>query len=226
MRPLLKAQAFLYAVAILFVLSTGPAYSADDDSTGVKPTWLPQLLGAQVNANYQNVPGFHSPYTGDKSFVFNHTFSDELTHVYGLYLGSQITPFLQAYADFEMFRGSGVSGGYGLGGYTNADVIRAGPAGLGQTPYVARLYARYVIPLSNVMTEPVDRGMAQIPGKQYADRIEIKAGRFALTDDFDQNRYANNGRTQFLNYDFLFNTAWDYAADTRGYSVGFTAIRN
>jgi hypothetical protein len=223
MRPLLKAQAFLYAVAILFVLSTGPAYSADDDSTGVKPTWLPQLLGAQVNANYQNVPGFHSPYTGDKSFVFNHTFSDELTHVYGLYLGSQITPFLQAYADFEMFRGSGVSGGYGLGGYTNADVIRAGPAGLGQTPYVARLYARYVIPLSNVMTEPVDRGMDQIPGKQYADRIEIKAGRFALTDDFDQNRYANNGRTQFLNYDFLFNTAWDYAADTRGYSVGFTA---
>ena len=47
-------------------------------------------------------------------------------------------------------------------------------------------------------------------------------GKLALTDDFDQNRYANNCRTQFLNYDFLYNTAWDYAADTRGYSYGFT----
>jgi len=35
------------------------------------------------------------------------------------------------------------------------------------------------------------------------------------------NRYANNNRTQFLNHDFLYNTAWDYASDTRGYSYGF-----
>ena len=65
--------------------------------------------------------------------------------------------------------------------------------------------------------------MDQIPGRQAADRIEIKAGKLAPTDDFDQNRYANNGRTQFMNYDFLFNTAWDYASDTRGYSIGFSA---
>ena len=122
-----------------------------------------------------------------------------------------------------MFRGSGISNGIGLGGYTNADVIRAGPANLGQEPYLARLYARYVIPLSNDMTDPIERGMDQIPGRQAADSIEIKAGKLAPTDDFDQNRYANNGRTQFMNYDFLFNTAWDYASDTRGYSIGFSA---
>jgi hypothetical protein len=220
MRPFLKAQAFLYALVILLVLSTGPAYPADDDSTGTKPAWLPQLLGAQVNAVYQNAPYFHSPYSGQNSFVFDHSFKQQLTDVYGLYLGSQITNSLQAYADFEMFRGSGISGGYGLGGYTNADVIRAGPADLGQSPYLARLYARYVVPLSGAVTEPLERGMDQIPGRQAADRIEIKAGKLAPTDDFDQNRYANNGRTQFMNYDFLFNTAWDYASDTRGYSIG------
>jgi hypothetical protein len=187
------------------------------------PPWFPQLLGAQVDAVYQNSPSFHSPYTGDKSFIFDHSFKQRLTHVYGLYVGSQITPSLQAYADFEMFRGSGISNGLGLGGYTNADVIRAGPANLGQEPYLARLYARYVIPLSDAVTDPVERGMDQIPGRQAADRIEIKAGKLAPTDDFDQNRYANNGRTQFMNYDFLFNTAWDYASDTRGYSIGFSA---
>jgi hypothetical protein len=65
--------------------------------------------------------------------------------------------------------------------------------------------------------------MDQIPGEQPVSRWEIKFGRLALTDDFDQNRYANNNRAQFMNYDFLFNTAWDYAADTRGFSVGVVA---
>jgi len=212
---------FLISAAMVFFLPAVALYAAD--ASRDSPSWLPQLLGAQVDAIYQNAPSFHSPYTGEKSFIFDHTFKEELTHVYGLYLGSQITKSLQLYADFEMFRGSGISGGYGLGGYTNADVIRAGPADLGQSPYLARLYARYVIPLSDVTTEPLERGMDQIPGRQYADRIEIKAGKLAPTDDFDQNRYANNGRTQFMNYDFLFNTAWDYASDTRGYSVGASA---
>jgi hypothetical protein len=217
-----KTGAFFIALGVLLALTGTPAAAADTEAKSLPP-WFPQLLGAQVDAIYQNAPGFHSPYTGEKSFIFDHTFKQQLTHVYGVYFGSQITSSLQAYADFEMFRGSGISGGYGLGGYTNADVIRAGPADLGQTPYLARLYGRYVIPLSNAVTEPFQRGMDQIPGVQAADRIEIKGGRFAPTDDFDQNRYANNGRTQFMNYGFLFNTAWDYASDTRGYSVGFSA---
>ena len=51
----------------------------------------------------------------------------------------------------------------------------------------------------------------------------MKIGKFSLTDDFDLNRYADNNRTQFMNYDFLYNTAWDYASDTRGYSFGAVA---
>ncbi|HXY54692.1 MAG TPA: carbohydrate porin, partial [Nitrospirota bacterium] len=91
---------------------------------------------------------------------------------------------------------------------------------LPKDPYVARLYLRYFVPLSSE-TEKVERGMDQLPGYQPVARWEIKVGKFTLTDDFDQNRYANNNRTQFLNYDFLYNTAWDYASDTRGYSYGF-----
>jgi len=211
-----------YFLTTIILSSYAPLYAADGTS-GSWPSWTPQFLGAQINGVYQNAPGFRSPYEGEKSFILDHSFKQQLTQIYGVYLGSQITPYFQAYADFEMFRGAGISGGLGLGGYANADVIRAGPANLGQDPYVARLYGRYVIPLSNVMTEPQEKGIDQIPGRQYVDRIEIKAGKTAPTDDFDQNRYANNGRTQFMNYDFLYNTAWDYASDTRGYSMGFSA---
>ena len=204
---------------VFLMLAAGSARAGDGDGTN-KPTWLPQLLGMQFNAVYQNTPGFRSPYTGPNSLVFDHSFKQQVTDTYGVYLGSQITRSLQAYMDVEMFRGAGLSGGYGLGAYTNADVIRAGPANLGQGPYLARLYARYVIPLSGELGEPLTRGMDQLPGREPVDRIEIKGGKLAPTDDFDQNRYANNGRTQFLNYAFLFNTAWDYASDTRGYSIG------
>jgi carbohydrate-selective porin OprB len=135
---------------------------------------------------------------------------------------------MQFYVDTEWFQGKGVSYGEGLGGYVNGDVIRSGSSNLPKVPYVARAYVRYYYPLSlettheettgEPETEKVERGMDQIPGEQPVSRWEVKFGKLALTDDFDQNRYADNNRVQFMNYDFLYNTAWDYAADTRGYS--------
>ena len=128
---------------------------------------------------------------------------------------------LQLYVDVELFQGNGISDGIGLAGYVNGDVIRAGSSNLPKIPYLARYYFRYFVPLSSE-TEKVERSMDQLPGEQPVSRWEIKFGRLALSDDFDQNRYANNNRTQFMNYDFLFNTAWDYAADTRGYTSGLS----
>ena len=136
-----------------------------------------------------------------------------------------MAPGLQVYADGEVFLGNGISNGVGLGGYVNGDVIRAGSSNLPKVPYVARLYLRYYYLLSGE-TEKMERCMDQLPGEQPESRWEIKIGKFAATDDFDLNRYANNNRTQFFNYDFLYNTAWDYAADTRGYSYGIVTALN
>jgi carbohydrate-selective porin OprB len=142
-----------------------------------------------------------------------------LSETYGLYLGSQVTSRFQLYADVEMARGSGIKGAVGLGGYTNGEVIRQGSVDLGQAPYLARLFARYVVPLS-ASTEPVERELDHLPGPQPTRRLEVKLGKMALPDDFDLNRYANSTRTQFLNWSLFNNTAWDFAADTRGYSNG------
>jgi len=188
------------------------------------PNWAPKLLGAQATGIYQNMPSFHNPYQGDNSLRFDHGLGRKITHTYGAYFGSQITDNLQAYCDIEMFRGNGISHGLGLGGYVDGDLIRAGPANLGENPYLARLYLRYLIPLSEERAEPTEPGMDQLPWRDPTSRIEIKFGRFAVADDIDLNRYANNQRTQFLNYAFLFNPAWDYASDTRGYSQGITIL--
>jgi high affinity Mn2+ porin len=187
------------------------------------PGWAPKLLGAQFTGIYQNMPAFHSPYQGEKSLRFDRHLGHQFTHSYGIYFGSQVTRSLQAYLDIEMFRGSGISNGLGLGGYVNGDVIRAGPTNLGQGPYIARLYLRYLIPLTEERTDPAAPAMGQLPSPDPTERVEIKFGKLSPSDDMDQNRYANNQRTQFFNYAFLFNPAWDYASDTRGYSIGFSA---
>ena len=180
----------------------------------------PKLLGLQFNGVYQYMPSFHSHYQGPHSLSFLNNEGRDTTNTYGVYLGSQLARNLQLYVDAELFQGNGISNGLGLAGFVNGDVVRAGSSNLPKIPYWARYYLRYFVPLSSE-TEKVERCMDQLPGEQPVSRWEIKFGRLALTDDFDQNRYANNNRSQFMNYDFLYNTAWDYAADTRGYSVGF-----
>ena len=186
------------------------------------PYWFPKLLGVQVNGIYQDMPPFHSPYQGQNSLSFRNGLGRQGTETYGGYVGSQLAPGLQLYADGEFFQGNGISNGVGLGGYVNGAEVRAGSSNLPKVPYLARLYFRYYYPLSGA-TEKLERGIDQLPGEQPVSRWEIKVGKLAATDDFDLNRYAGNFRTQFLNYNFLCNTAWDYAADTRGYTYGILA---
>jgi high affinity Mn2+ porin len=181
------------------------------------PGWFPRILGAQATVIDQGVLPFQSPYRDANSFKANG--DNQISQTYGLYLGSQLTTRLQFYFDVEMFRGAGISNATGLGGPTDGDVIRAGSVQLAKTPYVARAYFRYVFPLSSE-TERAERAMDQLPGPEPMRRVEMKLGRFATNDDFDQNRYANSTRTQFLNWSLWNNTAWDFAADTRGFSYG------
>ena len=52
-------------------------------------------------------------------------------------------------------------------------------------------------------------------------RYTITAGRFTLTDFFDNNAYTHDPRTQFMGWAVMYNGAWDYPADTRGYTWGW-----
>ena len=178
----------------------------------------PQFLGAQYTFIEQWQSALRSPYEGVHSLLPGG--DQQPTHTIGGYSGWAPFSWAQLYFDVEKFMGAGVSGATGLGGLTNGDVIRAGTVGLKKEFYIARLYARFLVPLGSG-TVHVERGQDQLPGFEATQRLEFKAGWLSAADDFDHNRYGGATRTQFMNWSLWQNTAWDYAADTRGYTYGF-----
>lgn len=177
----------------------------------------PQLLAGQYTYILQGQSALHSPYAG--SLSLDPHGDTQATHTIGVYTGWRPRSGVELYLDAEKFMGAGVSGATGLAGLTNGDVVRQGIVGLKKQFYVARALARFVIPIGTQM-QPAERGQDQLPGSIAVRRIELKAGRMAVNDDFDRNRYAGAPRTQFLNWSLWANTAWDYAANTRGYTDG------
>jgi high affinity Mn2+ porin len=176
------------------------------------------LLGAQATVIGQRLFPFSALYSGPKSLD---TAGDtKATHTYGVYFGARLIAHLQAYVDIEMARGAGISQANGVGGVTNGDVIRQGTANLSSGPYVARVFLRYSLPFGGSARDTLARGIDQLPGIEPGTRVDLKAGKFAVSDDFDQNRYANSTRTQFMNWGLFNNTAWDFAGDTRAYTWG------
>lgn len=200
------------AAATLSVLSArAPAQSAGS------ATWAPQVLGTQATVIGQRVEAFDAPYSGPMSLTA--AGDHAVSHTYGIYLGARLTPTLDGYLDVEMARGNGISHASGLAGVTNGDVLRQGTADLGNGPYVARAFLRLSVPLGGA-TDSVARGIDQLAERVARRRIEAVAGKLAASDLFDVNRYANSTRTQFMNWGLFQNTAWDFAADTRGYTNG------
>jgi len=61
----------------------------------------------------------------------------------------------------------------------------------------------------------------QLAGVVDKNRFVLTVGKFSLLDVFDDNAYAKDPRTQFMNAGNMTYTAFDYAADARGYGWGF-----
>ncbi len=183
-----------------------------DDS----PLFVPQWLGAQYTFIDQHQSALHSPYAGAMSLQPGG--STARSNTFGAYFGVALPARLQFYFDVEMFKGGAVSQATGLGGFVNGDVVHAGGS-LSHRAYVARRYLRWTLPLAGE-DAPVTRAQDQLPDTESSHQIEIKLGKLAVSDDFDRNRYADSARSQFLNWSLVNNTAWDYAADTRGFSNG------
>jgi high affinity Mn2+ porin len=203
------------ALAVL-ALAAGAAAAEEP----VPASDLPTLLAAQYTFIEQRQSTLESPYEGHLSL---HPGGDRQgTHTIGFYSGWGPLPWAQLYLDAEKFMGAGVSDATGLGGLTNGDVIREGVPGIKKEFYIARAYARFMLPLGATVAS-VARGQDQLPGTEAAQRFELKLGQMSVADDFDRNSYANSARTQFLNWSLWNNTAWDFAANTLGYTDGLVA---
>ena len=68
-----------------------------------------------------------------------------------------------------------------------------------------------------------ERNPLSLFGELPQRRLEIRVGKFSMPDFFDQNSAGSDTHLQFLNWTVDNNGAYDYAADTRGYTVGAVA---
>ncbi|HEX4001733.1 MAG TPA: carbohydrate porin [Candidatus Acidoferrales bacterium] len=195
--------------------------SGDNDSNNDTLTLFPHSetsrywISGQANIVLQWHGAFPAKYSGPNSL---HPVAENATSkVYTLYLGYELTSTTEVYLDIESAGGHGISNALGLAGVTNLDVVRN--TTLSQDPYVARLMLRQIIPLSDDRIE-VDRDELHLATSLPARRLEFRVGKFDVADFFDLNTWGSDSHLQFLNWTADNNGAWDYAANTRGYTDG------
>jgi high affinity Mn2+ porin len=117
----------------------------------------------------------------------------------------------------EMSGGAGMSRTLGVAAFPSGLVYRVGdPA---PAVYLARLALRQTIGLGGG-TEQLESAPNQLGGTRDRNRLTFTLGRISVADVFDGNAYAHDATTQFFNWALFASGAWDYPADTRGYTWG------
>ena len=170
---------------------------------------------AQATYVWQLKPSFPASYSGPASLLPQREtgYSFSATAAFGLrpWAGAEL------YLDPELVQGKAFSNLHGLGGMSNGEQQKT--SGPNPTLYRARLFLRQTWDLGGER-QAVASDLNQLAGTVSSRRLVLTAGNLAVSDIFDNNAYAHDARSQFLNWALLAHGAWDFAADARGYSWG------
>ena len=171
----------------------------------------------QLTYNWQHHASFAAPYSGANSLSPQsermYTFSTTA------HLGFRPWQDGELYFNPEIASGIPFSGNLvGMGGFTNGEITRAG----GSTPklYRQRLFVRQTWNRGGG-EEKLEADFNQMAGTVDKNRFVLTVGNFSTLDVFDDNAYAKDPRTQFMNWGNWTYAAYDYAADARGFGWGF-----
>ena len=179
-------------------------------------------IAGQANIIFQAHGPFHSPYEGEHSLLGRGEYKTSLLGT--LFLGAQLRRDPKTETDvifnLESAGGRGISEALGLAGFTNLDVVRN--PNLGPTPYVARVQLHQTIGLTDKLI-PSSRTPFSMATEVPERRFEFHVGKMSLPDYLDINGIGSDSHLQFMNWTVDNNGAWDYAADTRGYTYAAIA---
>ena len=173
----------------------------------------------QSTYNTQRHPAFPAAGSGlnsltpgaDKMFTFSLTG----------HWGKRLESGAEVYANVELTAGDPFSRNLvGLGGFTNGEITRAG--GKQPKPYLQRLFWRQTWNQGGER-EYLESDFNQMARWVDKNRFVLTAGNFSTLDVFDDNAYAKDPRTQFMNWSHWTYGAYDYAADARGFGWGVAA---
>jgi hypothetical protein len=197
---------------------------ADDNAAADPEAMLPHFkssrfwLTGQMNFIFQAHPDFHADYSGPNSLSPN--YDKATSRVMTLYSGMRLNDSTEFLVDIEEAGGAALSTGLGLAGNTDLDIVR-NPS-LSKMPYLGRGMIHKVFALSKDKVEN-QRSYLSLFDELPRRRLEIRFGKFSMPDFFDVNSAGSDTHFQFSNWTVDNNGVWDYAADTRGYTVGVVA---
>ncbi|HXD12861.1 MAG TPA: carbohydrate porin [Xanthobacteraceae bacterium] len=172
----------------------------------------------QTTFVWQGYPAFRSPFAGTNSFPGG----GEGRETFDATLFAGVRPWRGAelWINPEIDQGFGLADVHGSAGFPSGEAFKLGAT----YPYarVQRYFLRQTIDLGGE-TEKVDADINQFAGTHTADRLVLTVGKFTVTDIFDTNKYANNPKSDFLNWSLINAGSFDYASDGWGFSYGAAA---
>jgi high affinity Mn2+ porin len=172
----------------------------------------------QTTFSWQGYPAFRSPYQGPNSLPGSGE-GREITDA-TLAAGVRLWQGAELWIDPEIDQGFGLGDVHGAAGFPSAEAFKEGF----NYPYarVQRAFVRQTIDLGGD-AQKVDADINQFAGSQTANRLTLTFGRFAITDIFDTNAFANNPKKDFLNWSIVNAGTFDYAGDAWGITYGAAA---
>src|SRR5580658_3363820 len=202
------------------VASDPPDTPVDDSTESMLPHFKDSRfwLSGQANFVFQTHTDFPALYSGPHSL--SPDYEKATSRVMTFYTGVRLNNSTELLVDLEEAGGAALSTGLGLAGNTDLDIVR-NPL-LSKNVYLGRAMIHKVFALSEDKVEN-QRSFLSLFDELPRRRLELRFGKFSLPDFFDVNSVGSDTHFQFLNWTTDNNGAYDYAADTRGYTVGLTA---
>ena len=175
----------------------------------------------QITNVLQRHPPFRAAYSGGNSLSADGR-TEETTDL-TLFAGVRLGPRTELWFNPEIDQGFGFNNTLGVAGFPNGAAYKLGAS----RPYfrMPRAFVRHTIPIAGEEVT-VEGGTNQLRSRTQAENVVITVGKFAAVDVFDTNRYAHDPRADFLNWSVVDAGAFDYAADSWGYTFGAAAEWN
>jgi high affinity Mn2+ porin len=173
----------------------------------------------QVTFTWQGYPAIRSPYAGPNSL--NASGEGRETADATLFAGVRLWQGAEFWFNPEIDQGFGLADTHGIAGFPSAEAYKVGA----NYPYtrIQRAFVRQTIDLGGD-TDKVDADINQFAdSSRTANRVVLTVGRFSVVDIFDTNKYANNPKSDFLNWSLVNAGTFDYAADAWAYTYGVAA---
>ena len=190
-----------------------PTVGADAAAaSGGEENWSVHMQNTDTLQGHTKI---RSPYSGTNSL--NQAPQMRQMISLDLLLGLRLWSGAEMHLDGLMWQGYGMSNALGMAGFPNGEAFRKGVSVPNEN--ITRAFIRQNFGFGSEM-EDAPSGALFLKGRQHVNRLTVTLGRFSAKDIFDGNTYANDARTQFMNWSLMANGAWDYPADTLGFTTG------